>query len=256
MFITHNDAQFYTVSFGDSSRTLVALGGWAGSWELWTEPFTYLSKTWRTVAYDHRGTGATLAPTESITIETMVDDVFAILNALNIQQCVLAAESAGVIVALLAALKQPHRFSGLVLVDGIYYQPVPTSPDPFLLGLKNNFVATLHQFVDSCVTQTDTEAVRRWGRQILARSSQDAAIQLYECVLGVDLRSQVSQIVQPTLILHGEADQLVPVDASEWLASQIANSQLRILKGAGHVPTVTRPQEVAEAINQYFERIV
>ncbi len=253
MFITHQDAQIFTVSFGSAPRTILALGGWAGSWELWTEPFGYLSQSWHTIAFDHRGTGATVAPVESITVEAMVSDVFAILAALNVDQCVLAAESAGVMIALMAALQQPERFTGLVLVDGIAYRPTPDGQDPFLIGLQTHFQATIGQFVDACVPEPNSEAERRWGRQILARSEQAAAIQLYECVFGVDLRAQLSQISQRTLIVHGEADQIVPLQAGEWLASQIPNSHLHIVKGAGHVPTVTRPQEIADVINRYFE---
>ena len=69
---------------------------------------------------------------------------------------------------------------------------------------------------------------------------------------GVDLRRQVSQLGLPTLILHGDQDTLVPLSDSEWLASQIPQSHLHVVTGAGHVPTVTRPLEVAEAINRYF----
>ena len=75
MFIQTGDTQLLTVSFGQSQQTILALGGWAGSWELWQGPFAHLSRTWRTVAFDHRGTGATIAPLESITVENMVADV-------------------------------------------------------------------------------------------------------------------------------------------------------------------------------------
>jgi pimeloyl-ACP methyl ester carboxylesterase len=255
MFIPYNAAKLYTVAFGHSSRTLLGLGGWAGSWELWTEPFTYLSETWRTVAYDHRGTGATTAPVDTITFEALVDDIFAILDALDIERCVLAAESAGVIVALQAALRQPGRFQGLVLVDGMYYRPKSAKPDPFLLGLQNDFSSTIDWFVDACVPEPDSDAIRHWGRQILARSPQSAAIRLYECLVGLDLRPQVSLITQPTLILHGAADVIAPVEDSRWLAAQISRSQLQIFEGTGHVPTVTRPREVSEAINGYFAQL-
>lgn len=252
MYIQHGDAQFYTVAFGDSPRSILAMGGWAGSWEVWTETFVYLSKTWRTIAFDHRGAGATLAPTASITVETMVKDVFIILDTLGIDRCVLAAESAGGIIALLAALQQPQRFSGLVLVDSPYYRPMPSGEDPFITALKRDFNATIGWFVDTCVPEADSDAIRHWGRQILARSPQASAIQLYECMFGVDLRTQVSQITQPTLILQGDADAFVTVEQAKWLASHIPTSHLHVFKGAGHVPTVTRPQEVANEINQYF----
>jgi pimeloyl-ACP methyl ester carboxylesterase len=254
MFIPHAGAELYTVAFGAGPRTLVAHGGWTGSWELWTEPFVHLSKTWRTVAYDHRGTGATVAPAESISLDTMIADLFAVLDALDIQRCVLAAESSGVAVALSAALQQPQRFAGLVLVDGLYHSPIPEGADPFVAGLRAYFAETVGRFVDACVLQSEpnSAAIRRWGRQILSRSAPPAAIRLIECLYGLDLRPHVAQISQPTLLIHGDADAIVPIAESEWLAARIPGSHLHIVRGAGHVPTVTRPLEVAEAINRYF----
>jgi pimeloyl-ACP methyl ester carboxylesterase len=122
MFLAHNSAQLYIVEFGDGPRTIVAQGGWTGSWELWAGPLQTLSKTWHTVAYDHRGTGATIAPVDSINLENMVSDLFAVLDGMAIETCVLAAESAGGMVAVTAALEQPHRFEGLVLVDVLLHK--------------------------------------------------------------------------------------------------------------------------------------
>ncbi len=256
MFIRLADAEVYAVSFGDPAhppdRTLVALGGWVGSWELWAEPFTHLSARWRTVAFDHRGSGATVADAASITFEALVADLFAVLDALAIPRCVLAGESSGAAVAVAAALAHPERFSGLVLVDGLVQRPALAATDPFLHGLRHDYQATLARFVDACVPEPDSAAIRRWGRQIVSRAPQDAAIRLYECLAGVDLRTRAGQIGHPTLLLHGTADALVPLDDARWLATHIPGSRLEILEGAGHVPTVTRPRAVAEAIERFF----
>ena len=76
MFLTLDDARLFTTAFGPpTAPVLLGIGGWIGSWELWAGPFSLLSADWYTIAYDHRGAGATLAPTESITFERLVDDV-------------------------------------------------------------------------------------------------------------------------------------------------------------------------------------
>lgn len=252
MFIARPDAQLYAVAFGSGPATLLALGGWVGSWEVWLEPFSLLSRTWRTIAYDHRGTGATIASPDTITLPMLVDDLFAVLDAFGVAQCVLAAESAGAAVALQAVLQQPARFSGLVVVDGLYHRERPSGADPFVQALHADFQATLEQFVDACVPEPNSSAIRRWGRQIVGRSSLQAAVRLYECLYGLDLRPQLAQIAQPSLIVHGDADVIVPISAARWLAAEIPHSQLVILPGAGHVPTMTQPQAIATAIDQFF----
>ena len=252
MFIGDDDVQLYAVALGAGPRTLLALGGWAGSWEVWTETLSYLSETWRTVAYDHRGTGATIAPVDSITLPNMVDDVFTILDELGIEQCVLASESAGAFTAIQAALRHPERFSGLVVVDGVYQREQPDEPDMFARGLRANYPATLDQFALVCAPDPEQEAIRRWGRQILDRCAQPAAIALYECLYGVDLRPRIAEIALPTLVIHGSADALAPVEDAEWLAATIPGSRLVVLPGAGHIPTMTHPRAVADAINSFF----
>lgn len=252
MFVSRPDAELYAVGFGSGQQALVALGGWVGSWEVWAETFTLLSPAWRMIAFDHRGTGATLAPAASITLPTMVDDLFAVLDAMKIDQCVLAAESAGAAVAIQAVLERPQRFYGLVVVDGLYHRERPQGADPFIDALRTNYEVTLDQFVEACVPESNSAAIRRWGRQIVGRATPAAAIQLYECLYDHDLRPQVAKITQPSLVIHGEADAIVPVSAAKWLAAQIPNSQLVIVPGAGHVPTMTQPQAVADAIDQFF----
>lgn len=256
MFVSVEDADVYAISFGpDSPLPLVGLGGWIGSWELWAEPFSLLSQRWRTIAFDHRGSGATIAPVESITFDRLVDDVFAVLDALGVECCVLAAESAGGAVALTAALRHPERIVGLVIVDGAWFREPVTDDDPFLKGLRYAYAQTLDWFVQTCTPEPDSDAIRHWGHQIIDRASQAAAIALYTAFAPVDLRADVHAIQQPTLVIHGDADALVPVAASRLLAESLPNATLTVLPGAGHVPTLTRPQEIADAIEAFLQRI-
>lgn len=254
MFIPHNSAQLYTVEFGSGPRTILAHGGWTGSWELWAGPFNFLSKSWRTVAYDHRGTGATIAPVESISIENMVDDLFTVMDKMNIERCVLAAESAGGIVAVSAVVQHPQRFTGLVLVDALLHNEADGSDAAFIQGLKTNYPATIGGFADACVPESEPNSVeiRSWGRKILARATPEVAVKLLECTHNVDVRPQLAEIKIPTLVIHGDCDALVPLSDSEYITSQIPDSYFHIVKGAGHVPTMTRPNEVADLVNQHF----
>ncbi len=253
MFIEHDKAQFFAVSFGSSTRTVVGIGGWTGSWEVWADVFGYLSQRWRTVGIDHRGTGATTASTAKITIAQMAVDLLAVLDAMEIDKCVLAAESAGTAVALTAAHQWPERFTGLVLSGGLYYRPPADTADPFLLALQRDYESAVQYFITNCLPETDSQAMHQWAAKILMRATQTAAVDLYSATLALDLRPIVSHIDQPTLILHGDADRIVPVDSSRWLAGQMPQNHLHILPGAGHAPMMTFPREVATAINRYFD---
>ena len=253
MFIEVDGAKIYTVTFGPAAApAILGIGGWIGSWELWAEPFSLLSRRWRTVAYDHRGTGATIAPVESITFGRLVDDVFAVLDTLRIERCVLAAESAGALTALAAAHTRPDRIAGLALVDALSYQAPVRDDDPFLQGLEHHYAATIDWFVAACVPEPESDHIRRWGRQILGRASQAAAIALYRSSSEPDLRADLGDIKQPALILHGEADVIVSLTEARRLAAALPHAHLSIVPGAGHVPTMTYPQVIAGAIDHFF----
>jgi pimeloyl-ACP methyl ester carboxylesterase len=253
MFISLGDTKLYATAFGSpSNRTILGIGGWIGSWELWAEPFSILSAGWRTLAYDHRGSGASVAPVESITFDRLVEDVFVVMDAFQVESCLLAAESAGAATALGAALRQPERISGLVLVDGMYFRDVPLDKDEFMRNLQANYPATLDWFVEACVPEPDSEHLRRWGRQILGRATQEAAIALLRASGSFDLRRELGRVTQPTLIIHGDRDAIVTLESSQWLAKTLPNARLCVISGAGHVPTVTRPAEIVRQIQAFF----
>lgn len=252
MFLKTDDASIFVQSFGSGPKTIVAQGGWVGSGELWLPVFEGLSKSWRTVTYDHRGTGATIGNEPRITFDMLVSDLFFLLDRLNVQQCILAGESAGAAVVLEAALRQPGRFSGLVLVGGRYTGERTPQRDRLLQGCRQDFASTMSAFVDACVPEEDCEAERRWGKQIVMRSNADAAIGLLECMEGIDIESRLGQIKMPALVMHGSRDAVTPLASSEKLAASMPNATLAMIEGAGHVPTVTQPDQIAATIDRFF----
>jgi pimeloyl-ACP methyl ester carboxylesterase len=171
-----------------------------------------------------------------------------------VEHCVLAAESAGALTALAAALARPERIRGLVIVDGLYYRGTPPDKDGFLEGLRSAYTATIDRFIEACIAEPNSDHIKRWGRQILDRAAVEAAVALYLTASGVDLRDELHRITQPTLILHGELDIVAPLDGAQMLASILPRAELIVLGGAGHVPTMTYPLQVAETITSFFAR--
>lgn len=246
MFADIDGVRFNTVSFGAGPRTLVGHGGWAGSWELWQQPFELMSPSWRCVSYDHRGSGESRAEPETITAQRLVDDLFALLDHLEVDRCILAGESMGGFIAMLAVERDPSRFDGLVLVDSATGF---TDPSPLAVGARRDYPETVRQFMIRCVPEPDSQHVRQWGEDILLRATPEAAARLFEGCYGVTV--DPTSIAIPTLVLHGELDTAVPLATSERLASQIRGAELRVIRGAGHVPTMTRPREVVAAITDW-----
>jgi pimeloyl-ACP methyl ester carboxylesterase len=255
VFVQIGDVALHALSFGDGPRTFVAVGGWTGSWEVWEEPLAQLSAAgWRCVAYDHRGAGESPVAPSLISVQHMIDDVAAVLDAFGVERCVLAGESQGGAIAQYEAARRPERFTGLVLAA-----PAPArraqgaGRTAFADACRADYRGTVDQFVAACFPEPDCERVKRWAKNILLRAEPDQAARIIEMwgdetVPELDARA----ITMPTLILHGTADAIVPIDESRTLAALLPDADLVEFEGAGHVPTMTRPDEVVAAIQRRF----
>jgi len=80
------------------------------------------------------------------------------------------------------------------------------------------------------------------------RSDGPSAVQLMECLEPAQGEHRVSQIQIPTILIHGSRDVITAVASSRNLAQLLTTSELVVIEGAGHVPTLTRPREVVSAI--------
>ncbi|MBF8252306.1 MAG: hypothetical protein HW379_648 [Actinobacteria bacterium] len=254
MFLEVNGVRLHAVSFGTGSRTILAVGGWTGSWEMWEETLSLLSAdNWRCVAFDHRGSGESPVHPELISVQNMVDDIIGVMDQLAIETCVLAGESSGGAIAQLAAAQYPNRITGLIVVDSASTERAELAPSAFAAACRNNYQAAVEAFVDRCVPEADSDHIRRWGRNLLMRAEPEQAARLIEMWQDDDVPEfDVEQITQPTLIIHGTEDVIVSIESSRKLNELIPDSKLVELSGCGHVPTMTRPKEVYEEILKYF----
>ncbi|HEY2542229.1 MAG TPA: alpha/beta hydrolase [Gaiellaceae bacterium] len=253
MFLDVNGVRLHTLVFGEGPRTLLAVGGWTGSWEVWEEPLAQLTSAgWRCAAYDHRGAGESPVEPARISVEAMIDDVVGVLDALGIERCVLAGESQGGAIVQYVAARHPERVEGLVLSA-----PVETgrhAPHAAFAALcRSDYPAAVRGFIERCVPEPGCEHIKRWGRNVLLRADPEQAARILEMwdddtVPDVDARS----IGVPTLIVHGTADAIAPIESSRRLSALVPDAELLELEGIGHVPTMTRPDDVVAAILRRF----
>ena len=157
-------------------------------------------------------------------------------------------------VAMRAVLQHPERFEGLVLVDSSKVNPQPPTEEgkSFNDFVKLDYTAAIEQFVVACVPEPNSEHYKQWGMNMCLATKQEAASRMSECLSEGEANYDPSEIQIPTLIVHGSMDVIVPLQYSIELAEVIPNSELLIVEGAGHVPIVTRTDEVVEAIKRVF----
>ncbi len=253
MFMTIDDRIINCVSFGTGDLPFFAVGGWIGTWQVWRQVLEPLSEDRRCIAYDHRGSGQSLADPADLHRDGLVDDVFILLDALGIERCWLGGESQGGFVAASAVLRDPSRFEGLVIIDSTPYWNNADQPQrlAFAQRLETDPDAALIPFVEACIPEPDCEHLKRWLFQILKEAEPDYGPALIR-QMAVDIRDRLPEIACPTLVIHGTDDVIEPVASGAAFARGIPGAQWLPIEGAGHVPTITRPEIVTSAIRSFI----
>lgn len=262
MFTEIDGRRYFTASFGAAPRTFLAHSGWIGSWEDWLGVLEVLSRSWWAVAYDHRGAGDTRLPLEEITRTALVEDIFRVIDHFEIERCVLGGFSSGSLIALLAVLERPERFDGLVLLNsslrllGVPTSPPAASPPP----PPADFGARMRETIVRMTPEPDDEVehIRRWAQHHILMNSDTPTESAVRAAFGyrdLDLAPRLREIAVPTLLIHGAKDSLADAASVEYMAAQIPQSELVVFDESGHLPAMTRPDEVADAINRFFASI-
>ena len=128
--------------------------------------------------------------------------------------------------------------------------------DAFAAGLHQDCNTTLRRFI-SLQSQGDARAkyVAQQLRSSLERCPEPSAETLHESLnvlRATDLRSDLAAIEREALVMHGERDMLVPVEAAHYLNRALPRSRLVLLRGAAHAPFVSEPDQVGNLVQEFL----
>ena len=117
----------------------------------------------------------------------------------------------------------------------------------FAVALQQDYMQTLRRFLALQVrgSERERELLAALRNALSSHGEPDArALQTgLEILRACDLRSALPNIKQPTLVIGGERDTLAPPQASEYMAEQMPDARLEIIKGAAHAPFLSHPDE-------------
>ncbi len=131
----------------------------------------------------------------------------------------------------------------------------PKILDGFALQLADDFRATLQKFMALQARGSEKlkDEIRLLRDTVLKYGDPDQkALKLGLTILKqADYRQQLSRITQPTLLIHGNRDHLIPVKAVYEMAMQIPDAQIREIDRAGHAPFLSHPRLFIEAVENF-----
>lgn len=248
MFIHVRDAAFHVRSFGVGDPPIVQTGALTLASEVWSVLTDRFAHERRIVSVDQRGAGRTQGTTDGMTFASQAEDLIAILDQLGVTRCVHLTESTGSASALIASARRPDLFAGLVLVAPNWWSPPRSAAGA--APEEDPPVHEMIQWLSATSFVEDDPVLVRWGVDLL--SGDDAAFRDHTRLAGtVDLRDVVPRVTTPTLVVHGTADAIVPLERSRTLVELLPAAELQVFDGMGH-EVVSRADDVAEALRSFI----
>ncbi len=270
--ITKDGTQIYYKDWG-SGQPVVFSHGWPLSADAWDDQMIFLGlHGYRVIAHDRRGHGRSSQPWSGNDMDTYADDLAELVLSLNIKNVVHVGHSTGGgEVARYIARHGTTRVAGAVLIGAITPLMLQTSANPGGLameifdGIRAKVLADRSQFFKDLTTtfygwNRPKAKISDGMRDSFWLQGMQAGIKnVYDCIKvfsETDQTDDLRMIDVPTLILHGDDDQIVPCGASAILSSKLVKgSKLTIYPAAPHGLTSTHKDQVNADLLAFIQEL-
>ena len=240
-------------------KTIVFVHGLSDSLTYWKVLSENLKNDYQTLIYDLRGHGESSDDDKNTTIDLYQEDLYQLLNALNIEDAVFIGLSLGGNVILDLAVNHPEMVKGLIVMSSF------PEHDEKLKKIFNDFDNAIDQgfveFFDTILPYTLTDDLLEEHKELLENVKHEAAKTAniegikkgINAGYGFNLTDKLNEINVPTLVIAGEEDNLTNLDIQEKIHDNIENSEMIVLEKTKHNILIGRNiEKVLNIINEFM----
>ena len=228
------------------------LGGGEGSASIKRHHSQRLSERHQVVLYDRRSAGQSETPEDGYSLANYSADAHQLLAHLGISQVHILGSSAGGPIAMKFALEHPEMTQSLLLVNTMsYYQETQrqvrkTELERVLSTIQNKENSTLNLNKDQSITSSQQEISQNNALAKTIRSYLD---------IKDSLERRLEAISVPTLIMHGDQDDRIPLECGLQLHSSIVESEFVVVPNAGHGLLSNEPTVTGNLIVEFLDKV-
>ncbi|PHN04569.1 alpha/beta fold hydrolase [Flavilitoribacter nigricans] len=260
--------QLFYQEYG-SGQPVILIHGWPLSHRAWEPQMQVIADAgFRAIAYDRRGFGVSSLPYENFDYSTLARDLHTLIEQLDLKDVILVGFSmgGGEVVRYFTDFGS-DRIAKAVLISSIIPlvpkkddnpDGVPEAKLQEIMGaLKSDRVTFLNEFSHNFYNADKTDVSEQqiqYAWTIAAFASPRATIECAKSWGGTDFRPECKNVTVPTLIVHGDADQIVPIEtAGKQAAKMIPNNEYHVIKEAPHGLNLTHRDELNKILLQFLQ---
>ena len=254
-----------SVAGGAGGPTLLFAHGFGCDQSMWRLVTPAFERDHRVVLFDHVGAGGSdlsaWSPTRYASLEGYARDVLAICEELDLRDVVFVGHSVSAMIGVLAAVREPDRFAGLVLVGPSprYVDDPPyrggfeaADIEELLESLDSNYLGWSAAMAPAIVGNPDRPELGEELTNSFCRTDPSIARHFARVTFTSDNRDDLGRVDVPCLVLQSREDVIAPLEVGEFVHSRIPDSTLVVLGATGHCPNLSAPGQVVAAIQDWL----
>ncbi|WP_285249873.1 alpha/beta hydrolase [Pseudarthrobacter sp. fls2-241-R2A-168] len=256
-----------TISGQADAPVMMFAHGYGCDQDMWRRLLPYFADTYRLVLFDNVGAGRSDVDAydrdKYASLDGYAADLLEICDALELEDVILVAHSVSAMVAVIAAAREPQRFSRLVLVapspryindlaDGYVGGFSQEDIEGLLASLDSNYFAWAEALAPMAMGHPEAPELSEELRSSFCRTNPSIARHFARVTFLSDTRPMLEQVGTDSLILQCSDDLLAPPEVGSYVHGHLERSTLVQLQATGHCPHVSAPEDTARAILDYL----
>ncbi|OEV04264.1 alpha/beta fold hydrolase [Streptomyces oceani] len=239
----------------EDAPLLVLAPALGATWHMWDRQIPELTRHWRVLRFDLPGHGGSPAHPATAASE-LAERLLATVDALGVDRFGYAGASLGGAIGAQLALDHPNRVSSLALVSSSARHSTPDAWRQQGVVIRTNGLepvanGTPERWFTSSFAGAQP-AIVDWAVQMIRTTDPGCYIASCELLAAFDIRTQLSRIGVPALVMAGAEDQLTPPADARALVAGIPDARLAIVPGASHLVPVEQPGAVTELLIRHL----
>jgi pimeloyl-ACP methyl ester carboxylesterase len=231
---------------------------------MWEFQLQELADVARIIAPDLRGHGRSDNPVGPYSMKMFSDDIAGLLDYLNIDQpVVVCGLSMGGYIALDFYRRYPERVAGLILTAtraAADSEEGKAGRDKAVAAVEANGTGSVIESMMPKLMAPDSyedDELVEFVQEIMEGASVEGVVGALQAMRDrPDSTPTLGKIKVPTLVIHGEQDQIVPIAEAEAMYRAIDEAEMVIVENAGHLPNLEQPDVFNDAVADFLEELL